>query len=378
MDARIAEIVGGLPDRGNVTGIWKLVDDRLARGDASFVADLGIALAREYGADPMRTWQYRSVFDYVLRLLARTPGPENVAQVLRLLTAVDAPVPHRYAASLLAAGQAPDDLGAVFAGGGSEGDASEELCSCLAHEMLLRGVEVGEIGPLAAWATAPHRSRHPLAWLPLDRASFEEKPDLPTYSANGSSYAIPFGPSAGSDMPARTAAYVPSAVETTTPTRGAAMTAAVSNWVEESNGRVEARTFEFAEPLGTGSVAAAVVTLGLACMDGAPAKACFSVTGSAPAQLWRILFAAAASGGAYNSGHYAAYGRLAAWRSLAGLSGCPADATAGEVEARVQNCAWYELSATTAWFEQVAWDVGVIAVGPEGRDLAVLAATDTD
>ncbi|MGW0178364.1 DUF6183 family protein [Nocardia sp. NPDC003345] len=355
-----------------------MADDCLARGEAAFVADLGIALAREYGADSTRKWQYRGVFDHLLRLLARTPGPENVAQALRLLTAVDARERHRYAASLLAAGQDLEDLGVVFAGGGSHGGASEELRSCLVHEMLLRGAAVADIGPLAAWATSPHRGGHPLAWLPLVRAGFEDRPDLPAYSASGSSYALPFGPAAGSEVPIRAGALVPPVVETTTPSRGAAMTAAVANWVEESNGRVEARTFEFAEPLGHGSVAAAVATLELGCLAGATARTGFSVVASSPAAVWRVLFAAASSGGAYNSGHYAAYGRLAAWRSLAALSGCAADATAGEVEARVQECAWYELSATTEWFEQVAWDLGVIALGPQRRALAVLAATDTD
>ncbi|WP_274564734.1 DUF6183 family protein [Streptomyces spiramyceticus] len=46
-----------------------------------------------------------------------------------------------------------------------------------------------------------------------------------------------------------------------------------------------------------------------------------------------MLFAAASTGGAYNSGGYGAYGRLAAWQSLAGLSGAAEGASAAEVEA---------------------------------------------
>jgi hypothetical protein len=35
-------------------------------------------------------------------------------------------------------------------------------------------------------------------------------------------------------------------------------------------------------------------------------------------------------------------------------------------------------SAVTQWFEQVAWDIGLVANDPERQRLAVLAATDTD
>ncbi|MFE5549559.1 DUF6183 family protein [Streptomyces sp. NPDC056534] len=34
-------------------------------------------------------WQYRSVFDHLLRLLATSPGPENAAQALRLVSSAE-------------------------------------------------------------------------------------------------------------------------------------------------------------------------------------------------------------------------------------------------------------------------------------------------
>ncbi|MFD5515399.1 DUF6183 family protein [Streptomyces sp. NPDC127066] len=69
---------------------------------------------------------------------------------------------------------------------------------------------------------------------------------------------------------------------------------------------------------------------------------------------------------------------LAAWQSLAALVGCPEGAGAAEVEARVTACAWHGFDAGTKWFEQVAWDIGLAVLSPDGRRLAVLAATDTD
>lgn len=97
-----------------------------------------------------------------------------------------------------------------------------------------------------------------------------------------------------------------------------------------------------------------------------------------PDRVWKQLFSAAEAGGAYNAGVAGAHGRLAAWRSMAALADAHLDASAGEVERRTRDCAWYGFETDVGWFQQVAWDVGVAAVGPDGRRLAILAATDTD
>ncbi|WP_205314788.1 DUF6183 family protein [Nonomuraea lactucae] len=67
---------------------------------------------------------------------------------------------------------------------------------------------------------------------------------------------------------------------------------------------------------------------------------------------------------------------MAAWQSLSGLSGTPGERTFTEAEQRVQ--AWYTFAATTKWFEQVAWDIGIAALDPDNQRLRLLAATDTD
>ncbi|KPC86519.1 hypothetical protein ADL35_11255, partial [Streptomyces sp. NRRL WC-3753] len=76
--------------------------------------------------------------------------------------------------------------------------------------------------------------------------------------------------------------------------------------------------------LDAGAVPAALLTLGLESLAGAGRKkAALSVSACPPGQAWRVLFAAASTGGAYNSGSHGAYGRLAAWQSLAALPGTP-------------------------------------------------------
>ncbi|MEV5404202.1 DUF6183 family protein [Streptomyces albidoflavus] len=341
MTEGIQEIVAGLPELKDVAGVCAVADERVARGDAAFAADLGVALARAYGrAEPL--WQYRSVFGHLLRLLATTAGPENLTEALRLVSSPEAADRRRdrHVASLLASCRRPEELVVVFSG-----HASEELRACLVHELVLRGVAVDEEPGIARWARSPHWRYHPLGWLPLTRSGMEDGADLPSYSLRGSSHAMPYGPSGGGPYRGTGGARVPSAAEVTTPQLAAALSSAVANWVEESNGVVEARVFDLAGP---------------------------------PGQAWRVLFAAASTGGAYNSGSHGAYGRLAAWQSLAALAGVADGAGSAEIEARAAECAWFGFDARTDWFEQVAWDIGLAALAPDRRRLAVLAATDTD
>ena len=372
MTEQIQKIVTELPDLADVKGVRAVADDRFARGDAAFVADLAIALAKAYDE---QMWQYRSVSDYLLRLLATTAGQQNITQALRLVASMPAGGKNLapYTASLLAASHPPDDLAVAFTG-----EPAEELRACLVQELVLRGSAVTETR-IAEWATSPHRQEHALGWLPLALSDVEERPSLPSYSTRGGSHSIPHGPVGTGDMATVDgAAGGLSSQETTTDATASAMAEAVANWAEESNGRIEARVFDLAEPLDADSVPNALLTLGLACLDGVGETAVLSASACGPTRVWRLLYAAASTGGAYNSGAYGAYGRLAAWRSLAGLTSASKGATFREVEARVGKCAWHVFNADTRWFERVAWDIGVACLAPDRRRLAVLAATDTD
>ncbi|MFI8300946.1 DUF6183 family protein [Streptomyces nigra] len=195
MSDRIQKIVTHLPDLKSVSEVCDTAEHRLAQGDATFVADLGIALAERYGSSATPIWQYRSVSNHLLRLLAMTPGPENVEQALRLLRAASRGNRKvaRHAASLLADGQAAKDLGIVFAGGSSRAAAaaSEEFRACLLQELLLRNVTIAELSAIHAWATSPHWRHHPLAWLPPELSVTEQRPPLPSYSMGGTAYALP-------------------------------------------------------------------------------------------------------------------------------------------------------------------------------------------
>jgi hypothetical protein len=341
----IEEIVESLPGLGNVTGVRTLVDERLAAGDAAFCGDLAIAVA---AVDDGRSWQYHGVFGHVLRALALTPGRSNAEQVVRIVAA-GPPRLARQAAAMLAQAHPAERLA-----------ATDELRACLAHELVLRD---------AAVTTSPPEG-HPLAWLPLTRSEIEAVADLPWYSGNGQSRPVLFG-SLGDGGQETTATRGQAATETTgDPDR---MAAAVVNWADESNGQFEARSFELAEPFDEELLPGTLRDLGLPCFDEAP-----RVQRCAPGLVWRLLFAAAANGGAYNSGAGGAYGRLHAWQSLAALAGVADDAGFPQVEAAVRDCTWYRFDTSAPWFANVAWDIGVVALSPDGMRIAVLAATDTD
>jgi hypothetical protein len=93
---------------------------------------------------------------------------------------------------------------------------------------------------------------------------------------------------------------------------------------------------------------------------------------------FHTLFSAASSGGAYNSGCYGAYGRLAAFQSLSALVGARIDDEIDKVAHLANKCWWVSFTALSGWFNNIAWDFGLLVVRPDRKTIAVLAATDTD
>ncbi|MER5640866.1 DUF6183 family protein [Kitasatospora sp. NPDC002227] len=371
MTEEIAGIVRGLPELKSVTAVRELAERWMAAGEADRVTELGVALGQAYGGRAKGGWQYPSVQHQLLRMLARTPGAGYADRAARLVAADDGGELPRLAASLLASSRRPADLATLFRSGAG---GSEELPACLVQELVVRGVDLAALPSAAEWVSAPYRARHPLAWLPLTRFRFELDPPLPRHVLGWSGHSLP-GDASRASLPGSAVASVPAWTESTTAASGAAIGAAVRNWTEDSNGDVEARAFEFAEPLALAALPAALPAVGLDCTEGHGRAA---VTESSPAAVWEALFNAASHGGAYSSSEYGAYGRLAAWRSLAGMVGAGEGASAAVVAELVEAHRWFGFSTGPGWFNRIAWDLGVLALSPDGRRLAVLAATDTD
>jgi hypothetical protein len=156
------------------------------------------------------------------------------------------------------------------------------------------------------------------------------------------------------------------------------MTVVVDQWVNGSNGQVEARLFEFDRPLAETDVSTPfLLSLGLDALAGEEAGE-LGVSVISPSNALSILFSAASTGGAYTRGRHGAYGRLDSWTSMGALVGASAGDPIENLAKQSKECLWLSVDPTIGWFCQVAWDFGLICVRPDRRSLAALMATDTD
>ena len=332
-----------------------------------------------------------AIFDRIETALAVTPDLPCATMLFRL-----AALPRRHTvqpwrtrpeawrqahlATLLASGQKAETLAALFARE-TDGPDQQDLLACLAQEMVVRQMPLGGTVVSGFFGAHVGKASQPLTWLPLALISGENElaRHLPQRTFRGSSCALPFGPSSPEERHARpqpTGDARIAAMEviqsTTSPTE------AVANWLQESNGQAESRLFVLDRPVEPTEISVTTFAgLGLECLKGATVEK-IHLRRVALAEVLNLLFSAAANGGAYNSGHFAAFGRLEAWRSIAGLIGSPEGTSFQEVAALAEQCPWFLFDAASDWFYQVAWDVGVSVLRTDGRSLAVMAASDTD
>src|SRR5262249_22640336 len=135
---------------------------------------------------------------------------------------------------------------------------------------------------------------------------------LPRYTTHGS--AIWAGHTTGSPDVAELPAGPYEATDSHCSTR---MRSAVLNRL------VEARIFRFDRPLTAEEVTVRLLcSLGLESLRGV-AEMNIRAGRVQPQDAFKVLFSAASRGGAYTDGLAGAYGRLAAWESMAGLAGAP-------------------------------------------------------
>jgi hypothetical protein len=152
--------------------------------------------------------------------------------------------------------------------------------------------------------------------------------------------------------------------------------AAVRPWSEGKSGKVEAKVFALAPSVEMHSLGSWL--LRALPLDSTAATARLDVSRTGPEGVFGPLFSAASNGGAYSSGLGGAYGRLAAWTSLGALVGAPAKVDVDAIDALAIRSAFLTFRAPGPWFHDVAWDLGALALRPDGRTAAILAATDTE
>ncbi|MFJ7266343.1 DUF6183 family protein [Streptomyces sp. NPDC099050] len=346
-------------------------------GDLAHLRTLGSDLSTRYAAASRAARIHGTGLAYLRRLLTTTPGRDSVELLLRLLGEQEAAAGSMAAelplmATMLAQHQSAEVLARTVFAGTAEDHWLRELRRCLFHELLLRGADPDVFPALSPGS----ETYHPLAWLPDRRRPLETEPDFTRHTVNGSSSGVKSGlPGHGRlDPPTpRPPGASPLRNSVTVDEHDLIVTAAEDNW-----GYAEAWVFRADRPIAPAQVPALLPTLPMECVADLGPAAGYEIAARPVGDIWSLLFATASMGGFYNSGRYGAWGRLQAWRSLAGLCGLPFDASAGEVERLAEQYTWFHFRADSAFFHHDGDDYGIAALSPDGLRLAILAATDTD
>jgi uncharacterized protein (TIGR02996 family) len=314
------------------------------------------------------------------RLLARTPGRTFVRSILSVLRIW----PHnaaatRKVASQLAGCQPQDVLLAALEQHGNE-QVFFELWACTLQELVLRGAHLEGLSVVERFLKKLRGQNHPLGTLPLCLVEAEQglSSFLPQYTSTSPQPTL-FGPSQvppGSPLPLPSARPLPVVSETSDPAATAAIHAAVQSWGGESQGRDEVRIFQAGSPLASHDVTVSLLQeMRLDCLAGAGD---IRAKQTSLREVISLLFRAAANGGTDTRGLQGAHGRLAMWQSIAGLAGARPGEDIDTVARLAERCMWVYFDAASSWFHQLGWDLGVMALRPDGMSLAVLAASDED
>lgn len=368
------------------------VRDWALTGQVEHLLAIAAALPDEAEAVGIDAWVQQSIRDSIIRALIRAPGLSEAEAALSIAMMPEpAEWPrrrwstparwHAKVAEFLAQWQPSDVLLALFERYGHD-TQYQEMLACLVQEMALRGYAV--IGAAADfWQENVVATQHPLGWLPTVLLAQEKM--FPKYLPQrrlGKSHISWADPGLENDVIDPLPAFIDIKVcweeAEVSPEEKAALETAVFDWTQNSNGRIASHIFHSDITIPAGEITpATVLALPLECLSETMA-ADLRLVPYPTSRALALLFCAASGGGAYTPGYDGAYGRLAAWQSAGTLAGAATNASIGQVASFISDCAWFSCRTKAGWFYDVAWDVGLLALRPDGRTLAALAATDTD
>ncbi len=325
---------------------------------------------------------YEAACDEIEEQLALAKGDGALEAVLELLDrdrvkAAQRPRPReqrtRAAASRLAATRTREDFLRALA---KHGGKHREIFACWMHEVVLRGGSLRGEATAEAFARELEKASHPLAGIPLVLLAAErEAPTyMPMYGEGAIDRAVARlqgGPTSARTIPPPGEGGAPKATRSADDAR---LPEAFLPWTRDSNGSVEAAVFTIAPAVDPTSIGRWL----LRALDIESSRGDKLVVRRVQADfVWGALFGSAANGGAYSTGLGGAYGRRAAWTTLAGLAGAPGGASIEKVDELAEACTFLSYDGTE-WFRGVAWDVGLVALRPDGKSVAAVAATDAD
>ena len=392
MANEIEGIVAGLRTLArpeDVSEVYATVDRWNRESRTADLLELAGAIERACDVAGAAKLPYEAAADHVEEVLALTAGPDHIDALFTLLAtprvrsvqrARPAEMRVRAFASRLGHGQDKDALVAAIARAGEKKEHTEIL-ACWLHETVLRGTALDREPAALKFHVRLGERGHVLGSMPLTllEAEAEAPTYMPMYGANAISKAVArleSGRTSTRTMPPPSDQSPPQAKRVEDAALEERLREAVGPWTSSSNGKAEAKVFRLEPALGSASPGKWLLrALSLECVEGTAALHSERVTADA---VWGALFAAAANGGAYSSGIGGAYGRRAAWTSLGALVDAPADARPQTIDARAASSMFLTFGAAGGWWNDIAWDIGALAVRPGGESVAVIAATDTE
>lgn len=228
----------------------------------------------------------------------------------------------------------------------------------LTQELVMRGNDMRDFEPAAENLS----EFEDCETLPLVRFEYERGVWFPTFSLNSKALPCASGHLEGRSLQSdRGSAAKPDKVSA-----DHSIADVVSEWCRRSNGRVECKRFTFDRSLDAFDVTPPLIAnLALEAFTESPPD----VALVRPEDVYAMLHGAAYGGGAYPSELWQPLARKIALNSFWAMCG-GAD--------KVEAAHWYSVDPVSPWFEQVAWDFCLACLNPDGTELIVLAATDTD
>jgi len=383
----IDEIIASLATEDGLTRACQTAE---AWAQAGRVPDLlTLATALEEQCDAKKAAVFESLVDHVEDQVALTKGKTAVDAVLALslgdrTKTVVIPRPRdlrlRAFASRLGYGQEPSTFLETLDRAGEKLEYLEIL-ACWMHEVVLRGNDISGDARARRFHERLVKQKHPLGSMPLELLSVErEAPSyMPLYGEKGLGSAIKTlekGPMSAKTVPPPADGSAVKAKRVEDAPVVDRLATAVRPWSDASNGKIEAKLFAIEPAIDVGAVGSWL--LRMLPLDSTAGVARLETQRTQADAVFGALFSAASNGGAYSAGLGGAYGRRAAWTSLAALVGEAADAEVPRIADITAECAFLTYRAAGGWFHDVAWDLGALCLRPDGKTIAVLAATDKD
>jgi hypothetical protein len=258
------------------------------------------------------------------------------------------------------------------------------LLAYLSQELLLRGIPIDEYEPITTFLTAIRNKQHDeiqqMAWLPNRLMPVEQslarKRDFTEYAPKHSLY-IGWGPSinwrfdqtySSIGLKHTPRPKSPKLKELIDPEIHERIIAVTEDWP-----RFTAHIFKARKTLRASDISPALLARsGGACFDSASHIALQRIS---LREVYKGLFATIEGGPTYGPGTTPAIARHRTWKSLSGLCGAAQAASVEEINTICEQSQWFSFGADGTWFYASLWGLGLIALRPDGKTLALFAAT---